>query len=265
MSILYIPHGAGPMPLLGEPHHQSLVSFLKHYAKTHNTPRAIVVISAHWETEIFKVNNSVTHSLLFDYSGFPKESYEFTYSANGSRELGHSIERLLNEHQIIYELENLRGLDHGVFVPLKIMYPKAEVPVIQISLLQSLDPKRHIKLGEALSELVKQNVLILGSGSSFHNMGLVRGVTESDQQQSDVFDKWLIDACTNENYSVEERKEKLISWKNAPSATFSHPREEHLIPLHVCLGAALKNGLRAEVLFNELFMGVKVSAIHWRE
>lgn len=263
MSILYIPHGAGPMPLLGETHHQSLVSFLERFANAHDTPRAIVVISAHWETVSFTVNIAENHSLLFDYRGFPKQSYEITYPAKGSNELRQSIEILLNKHQIRYELEDQRGLDHGAFVPLKIMYPKAEVPIIQISLLKSLDPTSHIKLGEALSELISLDVLILGSGSSFHNMGLVHGVTESDRLQSEAFDKWLTDACVNPNYSAKERKERLVHWKNAPSAMFSHPREEHLLPLHVCFGAALKAGLSAQVLFNELFMGVKVSAIHW--
>lgn len=263
MSVLYIPHGAGPMPLLGEPHHHSLVAFLERFSTENRKPDAIVVISAHWETQNLKINCVDQHSMLYDYNGFPPAAYQLQYPASGDQQLGEFVSATLEARGFSVEKETSRGLDHGVFVPLKIMYPAADIPVIQLSLLNSLDPSQHILIGQALAELDDKNVLILGSGSSFHNMNLVSGVTPFDQQKSEAFDQWLVSTCTESALTWSDKEQRLINWQQAPEALFSHPREEHLIPLHVCFGAAKGKDLTASVVFSELFMGVKVSAIHW--
>src|SRR5690606_2997670 len=134
-------------------------------------------------------------------------------------------------------LDEQRGFDHGVFVPLLLMYPQADIPVLQLSLLSSLDAERHIALGEALSELRQMNVLILGSGMSFHNMqALMAGESPELSARSDAFHDWLVKTCTSDSLHREERKQELLFWYRAPEGMFSHPRPEHLLPLHVCFG-----------------------------
>jgi aromatic ring-opening dioxygenase catalytic subunit (LigB family) len=153
-----------------------------------------------------------------------------------------------------------RNWDHGCFVPLLLSHPKAEIPVVQLSLIQGLDPAAHINLGRALSSLRNEGVLILGSGLSFHNMQAFFHPTAAAKQHSEAFDTWLQACLCSENTSVQ-RTAQLINWQQAPSARFCHPREEHLLPLFVCFGAAL--GARAQVSFEDYLMGVKVSAFSW--
>ncbi|MCG8668603.1 MAG: dioxygenase [Pseudomonadales bacterium] len=264
--VFYFPHGAGPMPLLGEPNHHSLVSFLKNYAEQFPKPEAILIVSAHWETNVSTVLDASQHHLLFDYNGFPKEAYEISYQPPIAPMISEKVRSLLADHKLACGIELQRGLDHGVFVPLKLMYPDADIPCTQLSLVSSLDPELHIEIGRAISTLRDQGVLILGSGSSFHNMSLVHGVSPRDQQKSESFDKWLVDTCCDPNLDLSQRQERLANWIQAPDAKFSHPREEHLIPLHVCFGAANSGSEAnncAKHVFGELFMGVKVSAFSW--
>lgn len=236
---IFISHGGGPLPLLGDPAHQEMVSCLQNIATSFPEPKAIVVVSAHWEESVPVITAGQNPSLIYDYYGFPPESYTIQYPCSGEPVLAKEIQRLLEQAQIKAGLDDARGLDHGVFVPLKIMYPQANIPCVQLSLFKSLDPAQHVAMGKALAALHKQDVLVIGSGFSFHNMQAFFSAGSNDARQlNHAFDAWLTDVCCNADYLEEHREEILLNWAAAPGARYCHPREEHLLPLHVCYGVA---------------------------
>lgn len=236
---LFISHGGGPLPLLGDNGHTEMIEVLQKIAATIQKPNAIVLISAHWEESLLAMTAAAKPELIYDYYGFPEESYQIQYPAAGSPELAGKIAGLCQQQGIESRLVQDRGFDHGMFIPLKIMYPHADIPTVQLALLNSLDPKQHIQIGNALQSLPADNVLVIGSGFSFHNMQAFFGtVTAEKKSLNHQFEDWLIDVCSNENYSEAERQDKLIHWEHAPGARYCHPREEHLLPLHACYGVA---------------------------
>ncbi len=259
--VVFIPHGGGPLPLLGDPDHQALVNFLQEFPKTLAKPKAILVISAHWETAQATITSGAHPSLIYDYSGFPPAAYNITYPAPGDPILADKILQLLQHAGISASLDAKRGFDHGLFVPLKIMFPNADIPCVQLSLLHSLNPAAHIKIGQALNSLRQDNLLIIGSGFSFHNM---QAFFATDREAADAknaaFQAWLIDICCNPALSTTERLEKLVAWQNAPFADYCHPRAEHLLPLHVCAGLA---DTHAKLLFNDKVIGKQAVAFLW--
>jgi len=259
-KVLFMPHGGGPLPLLGDEAHQEMVSFLKNIMPSLGTPSAILIISAHWEEEQVTITSGKSPELIYDYTGFPAESYDIKYPVLGDPELANEIYNLLKANGIKAKLDNHRGFDHGVFIPLKIMYPEANIPCIQLSLLKNLDPKAHIEIGKALSTLRNKNVLIIGSGFSFHNMKAFFDTIDKADHNNEVFEHWLIDTCTNDEFSADERQNKLENWADSPFARYCHPREEHLLPLHVCYGFCES---KAELVFNDKILGKKTSAFLW--
>ena len=260
-TVLFIPHGGGPLPLLGHEPHQKLVSFLKEVPNKFPMPDAILVISAHWEEDVATVTSSQNPDLLYDYYGFPAESYSIKYPAPGNPELANKITNLLKASDIPCKQDSERGLDHGVFVPLTLMYPDADIPCVQLSLVKDLDPQQHINIGKALSELRKENVLILGSGFSFHNLKVMLSPNApAIDKQNVAFEAWLSETCTDKNLSEKERENSFKHWSDAPHARYCHPREEHLIPLHVCYGCA---ETRAKLVFDDEVMGKKASGYLW--
>eukprot|EP00288_Rhodomonas_lens_P005484 CAMPEP_0177730772 /NCGR_PEP_ID=MMETSP0484_2-20121128/22174_1 /TAXON_ID=354590 /ORGANISM="Rhodomonas lens, Strain RHODO" /LENGTH=258 /DNA_ID=CAMNT_0019243797 /DNA_START=23 /DNA_END=796 /DNA_ORIENTATION=+ len=249
MPVLFVAHGGGPLPIVGgpeqEPYRQqfkALQSFLP------ANPAAVVVISAHWEEKTVSVVNSEKNTMMYDYGGFPAESYELQYPAPGAPALAEKIRELLAKMNC-REVKS-RGLDHGVFIPMMLGWPDANIPTLQVSLLRSLDPEEHIGLGRALAPLRDEGVLILGSGLSFHALkpmlAFLRAGHPQQEDKSRAFDDWLVQACTTpewtsrpaENGGLSKREELLKSWERAPHARFCHPREEHLLPLFVIAGAA---------------------------
>jgi len=263
MPVLYIPHGGGPcffMEWTMGPRDtwDGMKSWLMNLASTLPVkPRAIIVISAHWEEPIISISNAKRPNLLYDYYGFPEDTYRLEYQAPGSPELAHRANALLNEHGIKSQFEEKRGLDHGVFIPLKLIYPEADIPIVQISLKQGLDPASHIEFGRALAPLRKEDVLILSSGLSYHNLrsfGTPEGI-----ENSIAFDNWLLEAVSTKDSN--ERNRQLKDWKHAPSALSSHPREEHLIPLMVAAGAAETD--TAERIYSERVMGLAISGFQF--
>ena len=259
-AVLFIPHGGGPLPILGDQRHQELIKFLEKIKTKINKPSSIIIVSAHWEEEEVKITSGEKPSLIYDYSGFPEETYKIIYPATGNPALANKIKILLNAQNINSKLDTERGFDHGVFIPLKIMYPDASIPCVQISLLNNLDPKKHIEIGKALTSLMDENILILGSGMSFHNLKSLLSSsesTESDNVKNKEFDDWLVDVCTGDKLNNIEREKKLSEWTKAPSARFCHPREEHLIPLHVCYGVKCE---KADLVFNGNIIDKKASA-----
>jgi aromatic ring-opening dioxygenase catalytic subunit (LigB family) len=203
-------------------------------------PKAILVISAHWEEAEFTLQTSQQPDLLFDYYGFPPHTYQITYPTHNDARLIARIGQLTAQAGIALNHDATRGYDHGVFIPLKLIYPDADIPVAQLSLKKGLDPAEHIRLGQALAPLRDEGVLIIGSGMSFHNMKALmgRGVNLAGQAHnfSHDFDDWL--QATATKVAPSDRIERLTYWSRAPSARDAHPREEHLIPLMVVAGAA---------------------------
>jgi len=261
-TILFIPHGGGPLPLLEEPGHAGLNRFLRAWPSSIDKPDAIVVISAHWEEPVVSITASAAPPLLFDYHGFPPETYEYQYAAAGDPALAERVQGLLQQAGIDSKLELERGFDHGMFVPLMLMYPEADIPCIQISLLAGLEAGEHIRIGRALAGLKSDNLLILGSGFSFHNMqALMNKRDESLDSRNQAFENWLAQTCSGPGLSAAEREQRLVNWELAPQARYCHPREEHLLPLQVCCGVA--QGAAATKVFQQPVAGFIASAYQW--
>ena len=259
-QVIYFSHGGGPLPILGDASHKAMVEFMQQLPSQLKRPEAILVISAHWEESTATLLSAHTPPMLYDYYGFPDESYDITYPAPGSPELANKIKSLLLKNNISARLDSQRGFDHGLFIPLKLMYPQADIPSLQLSLLRGLNPTAHIALGKALRELMYENILVIGSGFSFHNMRAFswHGANTPDPANDD-FQNWLIEVCAGP-ISQPEREQLLIEWQKAPSARYCHPREEHLLPLHVCLGMADKP---ASTIFDDYILGKRAVAFLW--
>jgi 4,5-DOPA dioxygenase extradiol len=258
--IVYFSHGGGPLPILGDASHKAMIDFMVRLPSRLRKPDAILVISAHWEESAATLLGARTPPMFYDYYGFPDEAYDITYPAPGSPELANRIAGLLLKNNISARLDPQRGFDHGLFIPLKLMYPQADIPSLQLSLLRGLDPTAHIALGKALRELTYENILVIGSGFSFHNMrAFSRQGIHTPDPSNDAFQNWLIDVCAGP-ISQPEREQLLIEWQKAPSARYCHPREEHLLPLHVCLGMADKP---ASTIFDDYILGKRGLAFLW--
>lgn len=259
-QIVYFSHGGGPLPILGDPSHKAMVVFMKQLPSRLRNPDAVLVISAHWEERTATLLGAQTPPMLYDYYGFPDEAYDIMYPAPGSPELANRIAGLLLKNNISARIDTRRGIDHGVFIPLKLMYPQANIPTLQLSLLRGLNPTAHITLGNALRDLMDESVLVIGSGFSFHNLRAFswQGMDTPDPA-NDAFQNWLIEVCTGP-ISQTEREQHLIDWQKAPSARYCHPREEHLMPLHVCLGMADNP---ASKIFDDCILGKRAVAFLW--
>lgn len=236
---LFLSHGGGPMPLLGDARHREMVSCLMNLATSLPRPDALLVVSAHWEEDVPTVTAGKNPSLIYDYYGFPEEAYHIQYPCAGDPALAREVHTLLEMAHIEARLDEKRGFDHGVFVPLKIMYPDARIPCVQLSLVNTLDPARHLEIGQALRQLSQKNVLVIGSGFSFHNLrAFFAADTAQSRELNHSFEDWLAKTCCGPEYSEAERAQRLVRWSEAPGARYCHPREEHLLPLHVCYGVA---------------------------
>jgi len=264
MSVLFVPHGGGPMPLLGDENHRSLTAFMRSVSGKLPRPTVIVVVTAHWEEDVATISSSAAPGMLYDYYGFPQEAYEFKYPAPGNPKLAQEIAELFKAKGINSRLDPARNYDHGTFVPLMLMYPQADIPVVQLSLLNNFDPEAHIAIGEALASLHSQGALILGSGMSFHNMRAFFSVNHTTRSRSESFDSWLTETLTSTGLSREEQIARLVNWQEAPEARFCHPREEHLLPLLVCYGAGSAIAAQAVKIFETFLFDTKVSAFLWR-
>ena len=234
----YISHGGGPWPWIPEMKqvYTKLEASLKEIPQMlPETPRAILMVSAHWEEKEFTVSTADRPGMIYDYGGFPPQTYQIQYPAPGSPDIAQEVQNALKAGGLECNLDPNRGYDHGAFVPLYVMYPKANVPVVPLSLKKGLDPAEHLKMGHALAPLREKGILILGSGSSFHNLRSYFDPKMS-VEHSKPFDEWLNKIVMLKD--LKARHQELLDWSKAPGAKNSHPREEHLIPLMVALGAA---------------------------
>lgn len=261
MPVVFLPHGGGPWPWadLGFPKadNDALAAYLREVkALPRTAPRALLVISAHWEENVPTVMTSPRPPMLYDYYGFPPETYTITWPAPGEPALAARVQDLLGTAGFATATNAERGFDHGTFVPLKLTYPDADIPTVQLSLVAGLDPAKHLAIGRALAPLRDEGVFIIGSGMSYHNM---RGFRDrSLHPSSETFDAWLREAATAE---PAERDRKLGHWADAPAARVCHPREEHLLPLMVIAGAAGAD--RGTIPYNGTIGGLRISAVHY--
>jgi aromatic ring-opening dioxygenase catalytic subunit (LigB family) len=258
LPVVFVPHGGGPWPFVdlgfgAQSEQDELRDYLVSVATLPlEPPRAILCVSAHWEEPVFTVMSGAAPPMYYDYYGFPEESYRIRWPAQGSPDVAARVRELLTAAGIPNGTDDARGFDHGTFVPLKLAYPNADVPCLQLSLRRGLDPEEHLALGRAIAPLRDEGVFIVGSGMTFHNL---RAFGPQSRAPSEEFDRWLREATT---LPASERDRALSGWAAAPSARRAHPREEHLIPLMVVAGAAGAD--RATVPYNGTLMGLRLSA-----
>lgn len=254
----FIPHGGGPCFFMDDPRGTwtGMEAFLRNLPTTlPERPRAVLIASGHWETDGFDFTGAERPSLIYDYHGFPKHTYELRYGAPGSPALAARAAALLTEAGIKAAVDPTRGLDHGVFVPLKVVLPAADIPVVEMSVDRTLDPALHVAAGRALAALRNEGVLILASGMSFHNM---RGYGDPCfTAPSEAFDAWLTEAAAQIGPA---RAEELAHWEAAPAARLSHPNAEHLLPLMVAAGASEGRGER---VYSEKVMETIISGFRF--
>ncbi|WP_293775496.1 class III extradiol ring-cleavage dioxygenase [uncultured Oxalicibacterium sp.] len=254
----FIPHGGGPcffMDWPGDPHMwDRMANFLRSVSPSlPKRPKAILIVSGHWEEAEFTLGATTQPGLIYDYYGFPEHTYQLEYAAPGAPELAARVQTLLTTAGITVNHEESRGWDHGVFIPLKVMFPDADIPVLQLSMKKGLDAAEHLRVGQTLQTLRDENVLILGSGMSFHNM---RGFSPAFRDASAQFDDWLANMATQ---AENARNMLLQDWQNAPHARQVQPHPDHLLPLMVAAGAAgTDTGVR---VFQDTVMNVVVSAL----
>ena len=262
MPAFYVPHGAGPcffMDWNPAGTWNNMAAFLKGVQATlPSRPRAIVMVSGHWLEPRFSVTGHDRPGLIYDYYGFPAHTYELQYPAAGAPALAARVAELLEGHGIESAVDAARGYDHGMFIPLKLMFPAADIPVIQLSLRHDFDPLAHLEAGRALAPLRDQGVLIVGSGMSFHNM---RGYGDPRYTPlSAQFDDWLTVAVES---AAADRHALLRAWTDAPHARQCHPprAEEHLLPLMIVAGAA--HDAQGGKVYSEQIMQTTISAFRF--
>lgn len=235
---IFVTHGAGPcfwmdFPALGVGAFDGLRAYFAGLLATlPQKPDAILVMSAHWETTGFAVSAAANPNMIYDYTGFPEHTYRLSHPAPGSARLAQTAQRLLTATGLTASLDEQRGFDHGVFVPMMMINPPADIPVVTLSVQKPFDPALHLAAGAALAPLRDANILILGSGSSYHNL---RDFFTGSAAAAKDFDSWLHEIMALPD--ATERTARLMHWTDAPSATASHPRAEHLIPLMAIAGA----------------------------
>ncbi len=261
MPVIFLPHGGGPWPFVdvfgGPAAWAGLRAYLEALpAALPAAPRAVVIISAHWEEARPTVMAGANPPMHYDYYGFPPASYTLTWPAPGDPVLAARVRALIEAEGLPAGEDAERGFDHGTFVPMKVAWPDADIPTVQLSLIRGLDPATHLRLGRALAPLRDEGVLILASGMSYHNMrgfGTAQGAADAER-----FDAWLQQVVTQPRAA---RDAALTSWAQAPGGRASHPREEHLLPLMIAAGAAGDD--LGRVPYSEPLIGTRVSAVHF--
>ncbi|MGL4409838.1 MAG: DODA-type extradiol aromatic ring-opening family dioxygenase [Zoogloea sp.] len=249
----FISHGGGPWPWMQDGYaaaYEKLAAALGRMpAEIEGPIRAVLMISAHWEAPEFSVMTHPQPEMLYDYYGFPEHTYQIRYPAPGDPALAEAVATRLEAAGFPVARDARRGYDHGTFTPMAVIFPEARMPIVQLSLKAGLDPATHMALGRALAPLRDEQILILGSGLSYHNL---RAFGPQARAPSAAFDQWLAETLALEDASA--RRQRLCDWAQAPAARFAHPREEHLLPLMVALGAA-ESGVARRVYHQTDFRG----------
>jgi aromatic ring-opening dioxygenase catalytic subunit (LigB family) len=239
LPTFYLSHGGGPWPYLDEaarrPYARLEESLRDLPRQLPGKPEAILIVSGHWEERDFAVMSGAAPPMIYDYGGFPEELYRIRYPAAGSPRLAQRAQSLIQQADLPARLDAERGFDHGTYSILAVTHPQADVPVFQVSLRSDYDPEAHLRLGRALAPLRDEGVLIVGSGSSYHNLRRFFG-PRGRREDAAQFDNWLQGTLVES--APARRSQRLLEWQRAPAAREAHPREDHLMPLHVVVGAA---------------------------
>jgi aromatic ring-opening dioxygenase catalytic subunit (LigB family) len=267
--VYFIPHGGGPWPFMEFPKNaegkgpwDELGAFLRGLdAEIGRRPKAVLVVSGHWEKEpVPTVSTAPQPGMLFDYYNFPPHTYELSYPAKNSLELGARARQLLSEAGIESAEDDERGFDHGVFIPFMLIYPDADVPLTMISLKNTLDVESHVAIGKALEPLRDEDVLIIASGMTYHNMPMFRKAEPDHMAQAVRFDDWLTQQV--EEHDPRLRETRLATWQDNPDARACHvPDHDHLVPLFVAVGAAGDDA--GQRIFRTDFLGKPYSAFRF--
>jgi aromatic ring-opening dioxygenase catalytic subunit (LigB family) len=251
----YLSHGGGPWPYMKEearrPYARLEESLRELPRQLPQKPEAILIVSGHWAERGFAVMSGAAPPMVYDYGGFPEELYHIRYPAAGAPRLAQRAHSLIQQARLPARLDAERGFDHGAYSILAVTHPQADVPVFQVSLRDDYDPEAHLRLGRALAPLRDEGVLIIGSGSSYHNLRRFFG-PGARREDSVEFDAWLRQTLLES--SPGRRSQRLREWERAPAAREAHPREDHLLPLHVIVGAAEEEPARM-VYRQEDFLG----------
>lgn len=245
---LFVSHGAPTVAIAPSPAHDFFSGLGEHLGR----PKAILVASAHWETSVPTLSLASQPGTIHDFGGFPEELYRMTYPAPGAPELAKEVAGRLEAAGMPSRLDPTRGLDHGAWIPLKLMYPHADIPVVQLSIQPRQGPAEHWRLGEALRPLREDGLLVIGSGTASHNLSELRAHAGAATPPEWVtsFDRWLADAVKG------GRKDDLIATlEKAPHAARNHPTADHLLPLFVAAGAG-QEGAPGEVIHESFSWGV---------
>lgn len=259
---LFLSHGGGPWPYLeGEARERfqvlesSLQALPGHLPER---PKAVLMVSGHWESDAFEVMASPSPGMLYDYGGFPPHTYQVRYAAPGAPALAMRVAELIAQAGLPSRLDAERGFDHGAFAPMAVMYPHADMPMAQLSLRHGEDAGLHMRLGQALAPMRDEGVLIIGSGLSYHNL---RQFSAQGAQASRQFDQWLQGTLLKKTGLA--REQALAAWHAAPAARQAHPQADHLIPLMVAAGAAREE--QATCIYHEadFFGGLTVSSFRF--
>lgn len=256
----FVSHGGGPWPWVPE-----MAAALKNLAdaladmprQVGRVPDAVLLITAHWEAPVFTLGANPCPGMVYDYGGFPPHTYKIVYPAPGAPQLARRVHDLVTSAGLPVAMDTTRGYDHGTFVPLAVMYPQANVPVLQVSLRRGLDPAEHLAFGQALAPLRDEGVLIVGSGLSYHNLG---AFGPQARAPSEAFDAWLHETM---GASPTDRARRLRDWMSAPAARLAHPREEHLLPLMVAAGAAGDDDATCVYQEHGIFGGITASSFRF--
>jgi Uncharacterized conserved protein len=232
ISSIFVCHG-GPTLVVEK---NEYTDFLKDLGKK-LTPKAVVIFTAHWESEITTISSmDDTYDMIYDFSGFPKELYSIEYPAKGSAEIASKLEAMLGNNGIKSRLNENRGLDHGAWDVLYLMYPNANIPVVQVSVNPFLSMEKQYEIGRAIRDLGKEDILVIGSGSTVHNLATVNWNADRAEEWAVEFDNWLIEKVENNDM------EALFNYRQlAPHAKLAVPREEHIVPMFIAMGSGNKN------------------------
>lgn len=255
MPTLFISHGVPDLELTRPP----VATFLAELSQIIPRPKTILCVSAHWDTVQPTLGGASQPDLIYDFFGFPQELGAMKYPVGGNPGLANEVQRALSVEGIDTLVEPQRGLDHGAWVPLRLMYPAADIPVVQLSVQSKLQPAHHLTLGRLLRPLREQNVLILGSGGATHNLGEFgrHSINAQPVDKAIEFDQWLEGCISNGN-----ENDLLQYIERGPHAQWNHPTVEHFLPLFVPLGASA--GTRGQRLHKSFTYGVlSMAAYGW--
>lgn len=254
--VVFFTHGAGPLPALEEPSNAKLTAFLRSFEPQFDNVKGIVLFTAHWVNEEVTISSGTTHELYYDYEGFPPAAYEFRYPAPGDPDLAKEVQALLKAANVPTKLDPERGWDHGVFVPLLLAQPKADIPIVQVSIRSTLDAAEHIAIGSAVQSLREKGIAIVGSGASFHNMTVAMEAIKSKKpmvQSSIGFEGAVRAACL---LPKKERNERLAQWEYFPNARYNYPddgSEDHFMPL--CIASSAGGDGPGQLVYEDVFLG----------